>query len=55
MYEQMEKLKSYVQDNIPSAEILEVSHTDRIKYDYGDCGGSKPKQIGIIILITPEF
>lgn len=55
MNEKLEKLKSYVKDNIPSAEILEVSHTERIHYDYEDCGGSKPKQIGLIILLTPDF
>lgn len=55
MLTKLEMLKSYVKDNIPSAEILEISHTERIQYDYGDCGGLKPKQIGIIILIEPDF
>lgn len=57
MINKLELLKSYVKQNIPSAEILEVNHTERILWESEDKseGCCQPKKEGILILIPNEL
>ena len=48
-------LIEYIKQNIPSAEILKVSHTDRIFNQNGSLCDSSPTKEGIIILIPNEI
>ena len=45
------KLIGYTAVHIPSAEILEVSPTDKISITREDCGESFSGQSGLLILI----
>ena len=50
---EFEKLKTWVKENIPNAEIMEIIHTKRIFSDDAKC--SQPLKEGVIITITNSF
>lgn len=52
MSKDLDLLIKYVKDNIPSAEILNISHTDRIYHKNGLEADCCPIKEGVIILVT---
>lgn len=51
MDDQLIKLAGYTTEHIPSAEIFEISHTDKICITHENCGETFSGKDGLLILI----
>ena len=51
MDDQLIKLAGYTTEHIPSAEIFEISHTDKICVTHENCGETFSGKDGLLILI----